>query len=280
MRLSPERLYHFMHMLYLRWLSCCYFCPDVWISFAKYEAQFSWERATAVLDKAVAAIPGSLLLRTAYCDFLEELHHIEDARNLYEKTLREFNEPILWILFMQFERRQSGPDAARRVFSRGRSSLCHPSLYLAAGPFIDRLSLSADLELHANRDAAQGLAILKAGLTHFQQDAQYIVGFADYLKKTGDSANAFNLLQQAAERVDEAGKAVLWDKMILLQAQFALDRDINRVLNLEKQFRSQVPSKTTKGILLDIGRYTLWGVMMGRRVNGRGRWCLQRIESC
>lgn len=133
MHLSPERLYHFMHMSYLRWLSCCYFCPDVWISFAKFEAQFSWERAKAVLDKAVAAIPRSLLLRTAYCDFLEEHHHVDDARSLYEKTLREFQEPVLWVLYMQFERRQRGADAARSVFLKGRSALCHPSLYLAAG---------------------------------------------------------------------------------------------------------------------------------------------------
>lgn len=280
MHLSPERLYHFMHMSYLRWLSCCYFCPDVWISFAKFEAQFSWERAKAVLDKAVAAIPHSLLLRTAYCDFLEEHHHIDDARSLYEKTLREFQEPVLWILFMQFERRQRGADAARSVFLKGRSALCHPSLYLAAGRCIGRFSCVADLERNANRDPKQGLAILRAGMTHFQRDVQYIVGFAEYLQKIGDASNAFALLQQSLERVDEAGKAVLWDKIILLQAQFALDSDINRVLDLEKQFRLQVPSKTNAGILLDVGRYMLWGVMIWREMNGRENLCLWRIANC
>ena len=280
MRLSPERLYHFLHMAYLRWLSCCYFCPDVWISFAKFEAQYSWERATAVLDKAVAAIPGSLLLRTAYCDFLEEQHHADDARSLYEKTLRDFNEPILWILFMQFERRQRGALAARSVFSRGRAALCHPSLFLAAGWRFRCFSETADLERNANRDPAQGLAILKAGMTHFQDDAQYVLGFAEYLRQIGDAFNAVALLQQSIERVDEAGKAALWDKIVLLQAQYALDGDINRMFDLEKQFRTQLPSKTNAGILLDVGRYMLWGVMSVGVVNGRENWRRPRIESC
>ena len=133
MKLPPERLYHFLHMLYLRWLSCCYFCPDVWIDFARFEAQYSWERGKAVLESAVKAIPHSLLLRMACCDFLEEAHHVDDAKELYEKALNEFTEPLVWILYMQFERRQSGMKAAREVFSRGRKVLCDSLLYLAAG---------------------------------------------------------------------------------------------------------------------------------------------------
>ena len=143
-----------------------------------------------------------------------------------------------------------------------------------------RFSRLADLERNANRDPKQGLAILRAGMTHFQRDVQYIVGFAEYLQKIGDAANAFALLQQSLERVDEAGKAVLWDKIILLQAQFALDGDINRVLDLEKQFRLQVPSKTNAGILLDVGRYMLWGVMIWRELHGRENSCLWRIANC
>lgn len=117
-------------------------------------------------------------------------------------------------------------------------------------------------------------------MTHFQRDVQYIVGFAEYLQKIGDAANAFALLQQSLERVDEAGKAVLWDKIILLQAQFALDGDINRVLDLEKQFRLQVPSNTNAGMLLDVGRYMLWGVMIWRELHGRENSCLWRIANC
>ena len=143
-----------------------------------------------------------------------------------------------------------------------------------------RFSRLADLERNANRDPKQGLAILRAGMTHFQRDVQYIVGFAEYLQKIGDAANAFALLQQSLERVDEAGKAVLWDKIILLQAQFALDGDINRVLDLEKQFRLQVPSNTNAGMLLDVGRYMLWGVMIWRELHGRENSCLWRIANC
>ena len=56
MKLPVEQLYHQVHMTYLRCLSCCYYCPDVWLDFAAFEAKFDWKRATGVVEAALRAI--------------------------------------------------------------------------------------------------------------------------------------------------------------------------------------------------------------------------------
>lgn len=53
MKLPREQLYHQLHMTYLRCLSCCYYCPDMWLSFAQFEAEYDWEKALQVIQAAL-----------------------------------------------------------------------------------------------------------------------------------------------------------------------------------------------------------------------------------
>lgn len=133
MKLSREQLYHQLHMTYLRCLSCCYYCPDIWIAFAQFEASYDWKRAVDVLKVAREAIPTSVILQLACCDFYEEHDQIESAQSCYETILTQFKDPIVWIKYMQFTRRQRGLQAYREQFLRAKAACSDPEIYIAAG---------------------------------------------------------------------------------------------------------------------------------------------------
>ena len=101
LQLSRSQFYHYIHMTYLRCLSCCFYCPDVWLQFAEFEFSFDRENAKKVLEKAIAAIPESVLLRFGCCDFFEQHEMFEECENYYKQCIEEFKEPIIWIKYMR-----------------------------------------------------------------------------------------------------------------------------------------------------------------------------------
>ena len=133
MKLPLDQLYHQVHMTYLRCLSCCYYCPDIWLDFAAFEAQYDWKRATEVIATGIRAIPQSVFLRLACCDFYEVHEHVQEAETMYEALLRECPCAQAWILYQRFVRRQKGVEAARAVFKRACQAMHDPEIYIAAG---------------------------------------------------------------------------------------------------------------------------------------------------
>lgn len=133
MKLSREQLYHQLHMTYMRCLSCCYYCPDVWLSFAQFEALYDWKRAVNVMSVSVNAVPDSIILHLACCDFYEEQNQIDDAMNAYEEIVRTSKEPTAWIKYLQFVRRQKGMKECRSFFQRACEQALSPELVVAEG---------------------------------------------------------------------------------------------------------------------------------------------------
>lgn len=121
-----------MHMTYLRCLSCCYYCPDIWLAFAQFEAEYDWKKALEVIEAATEAIPDSLLLQLAFCDFLEESDHVDEAAKKYEELI-EKQECLGWIQYLHFKRRQQGLQEARAFFLKAVEKCPHPQLFIAAG---------------------------------------------------------------------------------------------------------------------------------------------------
>lgn len=133
MKLPIEQLYHQVHMTYLRCLSCCYYCPDVWLDFAAFEAKFDWKRATGVVEAALRAIPQSVFLRLACCDLYEQHAHLEEAEAMYEELLRACPCALAWIQYQRFVGRQKGVVAARALFKRACAAMPDPEIFIAAG---------------------------------------------------------------------------------------------------------------------------------------------------
>ena len=133
MKLSREQLYHQLHMTYLRCLACCYYCPDIWLAFAQFEAKYDWKRAVNVLQCAMKAIPESIILRLACCDFYEEHDQLTYAEEEYEKIVSTVNEPVGWIEYMRYTRRQKGVQAYRDLFLRAKECCKKPEVFVTAG---------------------------------------------------------------------------------------------------------------------------------------------------
>ena len=133
LQLSRSQFYHHIHMTYLRCLSCCFYCPDVWLQFAEFEFSFNRENAKKVLEKAVSAIPESILLRFGCCDFFETNEMFSDCEEYYAKCIESFTEPIVWIKYLQYTQRQKGTEACHSLFLRAIQECTDKSLFVAMG---------------------------------------------------------------------------------------------------------------------------------------------------
>lgn len=133
MKLPPETLRSQLNMVYRRCLACCHFCPDIWLDYAQYESQFSWDTAESILRNATEAIPTCVFLRLAIADFYESQDRVEEANRVYEQMIEALDAPGGWIGYQQFIRRRKGVKESREVFRRARLALLKPDLFIAAG---------------------------------------------------------------------------------------------------------------------------------------------------
>jgi len=150
LQLSRSQFYHYIHMTYLRCLSCCFYCPDVWLQFAEFEFSFDRENAKKVLEKAIAAIPESVLLRFGCCDFFEQHEMFEECENYYKQCIEEFKEPIIWIKYLQYTQRQRGVDACHALFLEAIQQCTDASVFIAMGTFFTVIFFYIFLKPHSH----------------------------------------------------------------------------------------------------------------------------------
>lgn len=86
-----------------------------------------------VMSVSMNAVPDSVILHLACCDFYEEQNQIEDAMNAYESIVKSSKEPIGWIKYLQFIRRQKGMKECRSFFQRACEQARSPELVVAEG---------------------------------------------------------------------------------------------------------------------------------------------------
>jgi cleavage stimulation factor subunit 3 len=77
-KLEPQQLENRIVFTYNQCLLCLYHYPELWYDFALYRLSCgSLEAATAVFDRALEAIPSSLILHFAYADTLESQKNVK-----------------------------------------------------------------------------------------------------------------------------------------------------------------------------------------------------------
>ena len=132
---------------------------------------------------------------------------------------------LIWMHYMQFERRRAGGGlrAARRVFMRARKA--HTTTWHA-------FAAAAALEWNADPSPTVPRNIFELGMRRFSTDAGFVLRYAGWLRSVGDAANARALFARAlaaggaaaastdadpATTLPLEGEATLWDGYIALE---------------------------------------------------------------
>lgn len=83
-RLEPDALKQRVALAYDQALMCLWHFPEMWYDFARWHADAGGgpEQATAILTKALQALPGCLMLHFALADMEEAQGQIERAKQV------------------------------------------------------------------------------------------------------------------------------------------------------------------------------------------------------
>jgi len=116
-RLDPNTLRSRVSFTFNQCLLCLYFYPGIWYDFAQYNVDVgNLDEAVNTYNRALQAIPDSLLLHFAFAEYYESQNNLKLAEAIYEKLLQKKSDPLVWIQYMRFARRAKGVEAARKVF--------------------------------------------------------------------------------------------------------------------------------------------------------------------
>lgn len=119
--------------------------PEAWYQYATYESETNNDReaANSVFDRALEAIPESMMLSFAYADHHELHGDLPAAKAIYEKLIKEQVSPLIYITYQRFARRAygaKGPSEARSIFKKARKDeregACTYHVYAASGKHV------------------------------------------------------------------------------------------------------------------------------------------------
>jgi cleavage stimulation factor subunit 3 len=137
-----------IEFVYNQCLLCLYHYAEIWYDYANYHSSAgALDAASAVFERAITALPNSLLLHFVYADTLESLknyqvHSIcmtrsdrtQKAQEIYERLLSHNESSLVYIQYMKFTRRTQGFKAARAIFKRARTSpACTYHVFVISG---------------------------------------------------------------------------------------------------------------------------------------------------
>ena len=229
---------------YNQCLLCLYHYPELWYDFAMYRLSCgSLEAASAVFDRAIEAIPTSLILHFAYADMLESQKNTKSAKEVYEKLLTQQQTSMVFIQYMKFSRRTEGMKEARLVFKRGRTS---PTITY-------HLFVSAALmEWHLNKDINVARNIFELGMTKFGVDSDYVIEYIKFLQHLNEENNLRVLFEKAVGQIPKEQCKEIWNLYLQFENNYG---DLNTIQKIENRKAKLYPELESIGIMSLVNRF-------------------------
>uniref|UniRef100_A0A6A7G8I8 Cleavage stimulation factor subunit 77 n=1 Tax=Hirondellea gigas TaxID=1518452 RepID=A0A6A7G8I8_9CRUS len=249
-RLTPTQLEERVVFTYKQSLQTLRHYPEMWNSYAEYVCErHQIGDAIAIYEKAITAIPDSILMNFFYAEFLESHKKIEEARTVYEKLISLNDDPLIFIQFLRFSRRCEGMAKARKLFIAARKSKkCSYHIYIAA----------AMLEYFQNDEPKVALKILKLGLPLFIQNSQFVLHYLDFLTHRNDVNNLRAVFERVLKEMDPKNSGPIWERYIEFEQRFG---DLKALKEAERRLCTAMEYPEIKKRMCLYKRYGYLGLL-------------------
>lgn len=115
--LAPQNFKSNMKAIYEKCLSCHLFHPEIWLSIAKFELDFSGIlEARTVYREAIDIIPKVALIRIAFAELEERQRNYDSTKEILKAAFNQVPSGLTFALYQRFIRRREGILAARKLF--------------------------------------------------------------------------------------------------------------------------------------------------------------------
>eukprot|EP01104_Vermistella_antarctica_P003842 TRINITY_DN1418_c2_g1_i1.p1 TRINITY_DN1418_c2_g1~~TRINITY_DN1418_c2_g1_i1.p1 ORF type:complete len:851 (+),score=210.19 TRINITY_DN1418_c2_g1_i1:90-2642(+) len=232
--------------VYRQCLLNLYHFPEIWHDFFAFLVQHQLpEQAKEVLQQAITAMPGSLLLVFTYAEFLEKENNTADARLVYEQYLDRFEapSPLAFIQFMRFAHRAEGAESARKVFLMARkSSACDYHVWAAA----------ALMEYHVNNDAGVARRIFEVGMKKLPREVEFVLIYIKFLSALNDDRNLRTLFETVLTTLPAEATRRIWPLFLDFEYQYG---SLTSIAAVEQRRMEANKEMDPTGIFTAVRRY-------------------------
>jgi len=258
-RLSPQEVKLRITFTYNQAILCLYHHADVWYDAAMYQLQTgSPDEAAKWFERAITAMPDSIILFFAYADFEESRKNTKVAQALYEKLLTRRTDSIVYIQYQKFLRRIDEAKLARNIFLKAKkeeSCTYHVFVAFALDEYYDKTSGYDD-----NYRKGVAKKVFDFGLEKHISEPAFISEYMRFLEQLGDK----NDMRVVFEKVLAKG-AIPREKATEIWNQFyqfeIANGDLSAVEKIEKRREEFEESKpVVKKIVTRFKFMDLWPV--------------------
>ncbi|XP_049848096.1 uncharacterized protein LOC126311190 [Schistocerca gregaria] len=237
--LDNEQLERRINFTFNQAIACLYHYPEIWIMAAQYQIEtLHIQKAKEVYQRAVHALPHSLLLNFQYCDFLELNNMQLEADALYRNLIKSESDNLLvWIQYMHFCRRTQGIQGARKVFFKARKQPnCTHHIYIAA----------AQLEFYVNKDECVARNILELGYSQFNRNLDFLQHYVEFLFHRNQESYMRVLFENILSTLPNSKATEIWNYFLKFEN---LNGNLEAVIKLESRRSKAYTGMDPSGIL-------------------------------
>ncbi|GBG33707.1 mRNA 3'-end-processing protein rna14 [Hondaea fermentalgiana] len=252
-RVSDTALKHRVRHVYNRALAALYFFPELWHEFAQYELETNDAiSARTVLERALHAMPDSVLLHLVLADTLETHGRVSEARTVYQRLEEKLPSSLVFIQFQLFERRCGGIAPARAVFKRARASAaCDSAVFTAA----------ALLEFHNNKEPEIARRIFEMGVRRFPRNVAFVLDYLRFLEHLNKDNDVVTLFERVLDKLEPREAFQIWERYREFAARFTLGGgNLELLAKIEDRFAAAFPGQAfLRGLAGVTHRYAYLG---------------------
>eukprot|EP00271_Cylindrocystis_brebissonii_P005432 TRINITY_DN1745_c0_g1_i16.p1 TRINITY_DN1745_c0_g1~~TRINITY_DN1745_c0_g1_i16.p1 ORF type:complete len:658 (-),score=119.46 TRINITY_DN1745_c0_g1_i16:936-2621(-) len=204
---------------------------NIWYDYAMWHvASGRADAAVLVFQKALGALPGSVLLHFAYAEVEENRNHMQEAKAVYESLLQQggmsaLDKSLAHVQMMRFVQRVEGAAASRKAFMAARKN---------AASSYHVYVVSALLEWCVNKEPKVARNVLELGLKKHIHTPAYVLEYADFLGKMNDETNMRALFERALSVLPPEESQEVWSSLLECEQLYG---DLASQLKLEKRRR-------------------------------------------
>jgi len=231
---------------YEQCLLCLGHHPDIWLEAALYlqetaktlqekadvnTADSFLEQTSQLYERAISGILRHCkLLYFSYADFEEQNMKFEKVHKIYQRCLdvQDSDPTLCYVQYLKFTRRAEGIKSARGVFKKARDdNRSNFHVYVAA----------ALMEYYCSKDKSVAFKIFELGLKRFNNSAEYILAYLDYLSHLNEDNNTRVLFERilSSGQIPAKDTVGIWNKFLDFESNIG---DLASVIKVEKR-RSQ-----------------------------------------
>lgn len=236
-RLAPEEQLRRVNFVYQQALQHLMHHQELWFEYARHNIeQNDLNRAEQIFERATEwCLPDgkhvSMLLHFAFCEFYEGVKRdVAKGKEVFERLLKKRNDPIVYIHYSRFLRKNDSANAARNVFIRAtKQPSCTHHVYLSAALDEYHDTNSNNPTTGVNIKVAK--KVFEKGLEKYITDPYYVLSFLDFLDHINDKndmrvlfekvlnvsayqTTSTNIREQQQQHMNRYGLREIWNKYL------------------------------------------------------------------